>query len=39
MPRNVFDLDKGGSIGDRIGRGANLIVEPIGEDGGDSDEE
>jgi FAS-associated factor 2 len=32
MPRTVYDLHKGGSIGDRIGNGANLIVEPISED-------
>lgn len=29
MPRTVYDLDKGGSLGKRVGRGANLIVEPI----------
>jgi len=38
MPRTVFDLEKGGSIGDRVGGGANLIVEPIEEDE-DSDDE
>jgi FAS-associated factor 2 len=32
MPRTVFELEKGGSVGERIGRGANLIVEPITED-------
>jgi FAS-associated factor 2 len=31
MPRTVYDLETGGSIGDRIGNGANLIVEPISE--------
>ncbi|KIX07739.1 uncharacterized protein Z518_02393 [Rhinocladiella mackenziei CBS 650.93] len=36
MPRAIFDLGKGGPIGDRIGRGANLIVEPI-EEGEDSE--
>jgi FAS-associated factor 2 len=29
MPRTVYDLEEGGSIGDRVGNGANLIVEPI----------
>lgn len=38
MPRTVYDLDTGGSIGDRIGNGANLIVEPISEED-DSDHE
>jgi len=40
MPRTVFELEKGGSVGERIGRGANLIVEPITEDdsGDESDE-
>lgn len=32
MPRIVYTLQEGGSIGDRIGKGGNLIVEPIGED-------
>jgi FAS-associated factor 2 len=36
MPRTVYDLETGGSIGHRIGNGANLIVEPISqEDGSD----
>lgn len=39
MPRTVFELVKGGSIGERIGRGTNLIVEPIDEDGEDSNGE
>jgi FAS-associated factor 2 len=38
MPRTVYDLEKGGSIGGRVGNGANLIVEPISEDD-DSDHE
>lgn len=29
MPRTVYDLGQGGLIGVRIGKGANLIVEPI----------
>ena len=32
MPRSVYDLEKGGSVGSRVGNGANLIVEPISED-------
>lgn len=30
MPRMVYDLDSGGTVGDRIGRSGNLIVESIG---------
>lgn len=37
MPRMVYELKDGGTIGDRVGKGANLIVEPILEDG-DEDE-
>ncbi|KAK3648735.1 UBX domain-containing protein 10 [Elasticomyces elasticus] len=38
MPREVYDLEKGGRIRDRIGRSGNLIVERVvGED--DEDEE
>ena len=29
MPRTVYELEMGGSIGERIGKGANLIVELI----------
>lgn len=32
MPRAVYALERGGSIGERIGRGGNLIVEPIGDE-------
>lgn len=32
MPRTVFDLERGGSVGERIGRAANLIVEPVEEE-------
>jgi FAS-associated factor 2 len=32
MPRTVYTLGKGGSIGERIGKGGNLIVESIGDD-------
>lgn len=37
MPRTVYAVEEGGSIGERIGRGGNLLVEPI--DGDDDDEE
>jgi FAS-associated factor 2 len=37
MPRTVYELEKGGSIGGRVGKGANLIVEPIAEDDDDDD--
>jgi len=40
MPREVYDLEKGGSIRDRIGRSGNLIVEQIaGEEDDDDDDE
>ena len=32
MPRMVYDLDSGGTAGDRIGRNGNLIVEPVGDE-------
>ena len=32
MPRTVYDLDARGSIGSRLGRSGNLIVEPISEE-------
>jgi FAS-associated factor 2 len=40
MPRTVFALGKGGSIGERLGRSGNLIVEPIdeGDEGGVEDD-
>ena len=38
MPRVVYGLDKGGSVGDRVGRAANLIVEPLDLDGSDTEE-
>ena len=37
MPRKVYAVDDGGTIEDRIGKGANLIVEPVKE--AESDEE
>jgi FAS-associated factor 2 len=36
MPRTVYPVEEGGSIGEKIGRGGNLLVEPIEED--DEDE-
>lgn len=38
MPRTIYGLEKGGSVGDRVGRGANLIVEPLDIDGSDTEE-
>jgi FAS-associated factor 2 len=32
MPRTVYDLEDGGTIGERVGRSGNLIVEPILDD-------
>lgn len=37
MPRVVYEINDGGSLGDRLGRSANLIVEPITEDDDDED--
>ena len=39
MPRTLFDLEKGGSVGERIGRSGNLIVEPIDEGEDETDQE
>ena len=40
MPREVYDLEKTGSLRERIGRSGNLIVERIvGEDEDDDDDE
>ncbi|KAK5166691.1 UBX domain-containing protein 10 [Saxophila tyrrhenica] len=40
MPREVFEVDKGGSIRERIGRSGNLIVEKnLDEDDSDDDED
>ena len=33
MPRVVYDIDAGGTVGSNIGRSGNLIVEPIAVDG------
>ncbi|KFY23236.1 hypothetical protein V493_05998 [Pseudogymnoascus sp. VKM F-4281 (FW-2241)] len=32
MPREVYDLEQGGSVLDRVGKSGNLIVEPIVDD-------
>ena len=37
MPRTVYELAAGGSVGERIGRSGNLIVEPL--DGDDEEED
>ena len=40
MPREVYDLEKSGSLRDRIGRSGNLIVEKVvGEEDEESEEE
>lgn len=39
MPREVYDLEKGGSIRERVGRSGNLIVEKIVEEDDDDDDE
>lgn len=38
MPREVYDLEKGGSLKERIGRSGNLIVEKIVGEDDDTDE-
>jgi FAS-associated factor 2 len=37
MPRTVYGIEEGGTIGDRIGRNGNLIVEPIRKEDDDED--
>ncbi len=37
MPRTVFELESGGTVKEKIGRSANLIVEPIAEDEDDDE--
>lgn len=39
MPREVFDVRDGGTVGERIGRSGNLIVERVGGDESDEEEE
>ncbi|KAJ5613982.1 hypothetical protein N7528_007636 [Penicillium herquei] len=38
MPRAVYGVEDGGTIRDKIGRGGNLLVEPIDEDEENEDE-
>lgn len=37
IPRQVYSLEEGGSILERIGRSGNLIVEPITEEEDEED--
>ncbi|KAL6707531.1 UBX domain-containing protein 10 [Coniothyrium glycines] len=39
MPREVFDVQKGGTVRQRIGRSGNLIVERLEGDGDDDDDD
>lgn len=39
MPREVYGLDAGGTVRERVGRSGNLIVERVGGDESDDDEE
>lgn len=39
MPREVYDLEQGGCVLDRIGKSGNLIVEPIVDDDDAEDDE
>ncbi|BCR86584.1 clathrin-mediated endocytosis regulator UBX3 [Aspergillus chevalieri] len=39
MPRTVYEVEAGGSIRDKIGRGGNLLVETIDDDDNESDGE
>ena len=39
MPREVYELKAGGTVKERIGRSGNLIVERIGGDESDEEEE
>lgn len=39
MPRVVYEVGAGGSIRDQIGRGGNLLVEPIDDESEDEEEE
>ncbi|PWY88622.1 hypothetical protein BO94DRAFT_534512 [Aspergillus sclerotioniger CBS 115572] len=39
MPRVVYEVDAGGSVRDKIGRGGNLLVEPIDDESDEEDEE
>jgi FAS-associated factor 2 len=39
LPRTVYEVDAGGSIGEKIGRSGNLLVEPIDDEDSEEDEE
>lgn len=39
LPRVVYEIGDGGTIGERVGRSGNLIVEPITDEDEDEDEE
>ncbi|KAL2220798.1 UBX domain protein [Thermoascus aurantiacus ATCC 26904] len=39
MPRAVYEVEAGGSVRERIGRGGNLLVEPIDDDDEDENEQ
>ncbi|OJJ45648.1 hypothetical protein ASPZODRAFT_143534 [Penicilliopsis zonata CBS 506.65] len=39
MPRVVYELEAGGTIADKVGRGGNLLVEPIDEESEEEEEE
>lgn len=39
LPRVVYEIGDGGTIGERVGRSGNLIVEPIKDEEEDEDEE
>ena len=35
MPRTIYEVNDGGSVGVKVGRSGNLIVEPINQEGED----
>lgn len=39
MPRAIYPVEEGGRIRDRIGRGGNLLVEPVEDEDDDDDED
>ncbi|KAL1955076.1 hypothetical protein VTO42DRAFT_9065 [Malbranchea cinnamomea] len=39
MPRTVFELDAGGTVRERIGRGGNLVVETLDDDEDEDEQE
>jgi FAS-associated factor 2 len=38
LPRTVYEVEAGGSIGEKIGRSGNLLVEPIDDEDSEEDE-